>query len=296
VQDAASRTKSRRELQGHDHFDDVSPEVGELNSVSFDEAMAHDPDAALSMLADMTGATDEKLRALARRLAGSIMVDLARRGRTRRRGIGKLVSQPFQPDGGDLDLDASMHGIVTARATASAVDIDDLRINGWVKPATAYCLLVDRSGSMHGTPLANSAIAAAAVSHRAADYSVIAFAGDAVVTKSQDSDKSIEAVVNDVLVLRGAGTTDVALALRSAHVQLARSRAGRKITVLLSDCRATARGDMQAAASGLDELVILAPEGDADDAFTFGRAVGARVVTVAGPSHLPAALAEALGD
>ncbi len=296
MQSAASKTKSRRELQRHDHFDDVSPEVGELNSVAFDEAMAHDPDAALSMLADMTGATDERLRALARRLAGSIMVDVATHGRTRRRGIGKLVSQPFRPDGGDLDLDASMQGIVTARATATAVDIDELRTTGWVKPATAYCLLVDRSGSMHGTPLANAAIAAAAVAHRAADYSVIAFAGDAVVTKSQDSDKSVEAVVNDVLVLRGAGTTDVALALRSAQVQLARSRAGRKIAVLLSDCRATAKGDMHAAAAGLDELVILAPEGDADDAFAFGRAVGARVVTVAGPSHIPAALAEALSD
>lgn len=296
MQQSGSKTKSRQELAKHEQFDEVSPEVGEINQIALDAAMEHDPDATLSMLADMTGATDEKLRALAKRLAGSIMVELGKRGRVRQRGIGKLVSQPYRPDGGDLDLDASLGGILMAKATGTAVAVDELRVTGWVKPATAYCLLVDRSGSMNGTPLATSAVGAAAVSHRAADYSVVAFAGDAVVAKSQDSDKPIEQVVTEVLSLRGAGTTDVALALRIAQEQLARSRAGRKITVLLSDCRATAKGDMRAAAGGLDELVIIAPEGDAEDAIAFGREVGARVVTVAGPSHLPAALAEALGD
>jgi len=44
--------------------------VGELDEVAFAEAMAEEPDEALGMLADLAGATDEKLRALARRLAG----------------------------------------------------------------------------------------------------------------------------------------------------------------------------------------------------------------------------------
>lgn len=294
IQQANSKTKSRRELARHDQFDEVSPEVGQIDEVAFDDAMAHDPDAALAMLADMTGATDEVLRALARRLAGSIMVDLGRQGRTRQRGIATLVSQPFRPDVGDLDLDASLGALITARATRTAVDVDELRVSGWMRPATAYCLLVDRSGSMTGTPLATSAVAAAAVAHRAADFSVVAFAEDAVVAKSQDSDKAAERVVTDVLTLRGFGTTNVALALRTAQIQLSRSRASRKITVLLSDCRSTAKGDMNAAAAGLDELVIIAPAGDADDAFAFGMAVGARVVTVSGPSHIPEALAAAL--
>jgi VWA domain containing CoxE-like protein len=296
IQQANSKTKSRRELARHDQFDEVSPEVGQIDEVAFDDAMARDPDAALAMLADMTGATDEALRTLARRLAGSIMLDLGRRGRTRQRGIGKLVSQPFRPDGGDLDLDSSLGALITARATRTAVDVDELRVSGWMKPATAYCLLVDRSGSMTGTPLATSAVAAAAVAHRAEDFSVVAFAEDAVVAKSQDSDKAAERVVTDVLILRGFGTTNVALALRTAQIQLSRSRASRKITVLLSDCRSTAKGDMKTAAAGLDELVILAPEGDADDAFAFGLAVGARVVTVSGPSDIPGALAAALND
>ena len=51
-------------------FDEVSPEVGTLDPDAFDELLEGDPDAALGLLAAMTGATDEGLRALARRLAG----------------------------------------------------------------------------------------------------------------------------------------------------------------------------------------------------------------------------------
>jgi Mg-chelatase subunit ChlD len=119
---------------------------------------------------------------------------------------------------------------------------------------------------------------------------------DVVVAKSQDVPKSSDQVVNDVLTLRGFGTTDVAGALQAAHQQLSRSRAGRRITVLLSDCRSTVAGDVAAAARSLDELVILAPEGDDDEARKLATSVGARLATIAGPSDIPSALAQVLGD
>jgi hypothetical protein len=295
VNDASRKTTSRRELAKHDNFEQVSPEVGELDESAFDDAMETDPDAALAMLADLTGATDPLLRALAKKLAGRLMLDVAQRGAAQRRGIGKLVRRPYQPDGGDLDLDASFEAIALARATRSLPDTDDLRVTGWMKRTTAYSLLVDRSGSMGGEPLATSAVAAAAIAWRApTDYSVIAFAADAVVAKSQDAEKDADRVINDVLSLRGFGTTDVALALRAATEQLAVSRAARKITVLLSDCRSTVPGDMIAAARSVEELVIVAPDGDSAEAEALGRAVGAPVVTVTGPSDIPRALALAL--
>ena len=105
-------------------------------------------------------------------------------------------------------------------------------------PGTAICLAVDRSGSMGGRPLATAAVAAAAVAWRSPeDYSVLSFGKEVIAAKSQDLAKSNEAVVDAVLALRGFGTTDVAGALTAAAEQLGRSRAGRKITVLLSDCR-----------------------------------------------------------
>lgn len=296
MKEASRRTQGRQSLARHAQFDQVSPEVGELDERAFDDAFAQDPDATLAMLADLTGATDEKLRALARRLAGQLFVDVANRGPVRQRGIGRLATLPYRPDGGDLDMDSSMEAIGLARAAREAVGSEDLRITGWVKPGTALCLLVDRSGSMGGAPLATAALAAAAVAHRARDYSVVAFAANAIVAKSQGSDKAVERVVTDVLTLRGFGTTDVALALRTATAQLQHSRAGRKITLLLSDCRSTTEGDVHAAAAGVDELVILAPADDRADADALGLSVGARVVPVEGPMQLPAALANALGD
>ncbi len=297
VAESARRTASRRELARHEGFEQVSPEVGQLDEEAFRQLMDEDPDRALALLADLTSATDPRLRELARRLAGRIMVDVSRRGRARQRGIGKMVTQPYRPDGGDLDLDASLEAVVEARAAGGWPDAEGLRVRGWRKPATALCLIVDRSGSMGGAPLATSALAAAAVAQRAPeDYSVLAFGPDVVVAKAQDHPKPAGRVVTDVLALRGFGTTDLAGALRAAGAQLQRSPAARRIAVLLSDCRATVPGDVVSVARGLDELCILAPAADADEARALADSVGARLATVEGPSQIADALAAVLEE
>ena len=154
---------------------------------------AVDPDAAMALLADMTRATDARLRELARQLAARLVLDVARRGPARRRGTGRIVSAPFDVAGGDLDVDASSEAIVESRAAAAAVDPERLRIRRWVQPRTALCLLVDRSGSMGGKPLATSAVTAAAVAFRAPDdFSVVSFSKGSVVVKAQDVAAPVE--------------------------------------------------------------------------------------------------------
>ena len=292
---ARRRTTSRRALQQQPHFDEISPEVGELDEEALRDAMEEDPDDTLALLADLTGATDPVLRELARRLAGRLFLDLSRRGPARPRGVGQLRTQRYRPDGGDLDVDASLDALVAARTEGSAVDADDLRVRGWSTPGTAICLLVDRSGSMTGRPLATAAVAAASVAWRSPDdYSVLSFGKDVIAVKSQDGAKSNERVIDGVLALRGFGTTDIAGALTAAAEQLSRSRAGRKIAVLLSDCRATAPGDVIGAARRLDELVIIAPESDSEEADDLAEQVGCRSTTVAGPSDAAAALSRVL--
>jgi Mg-chelatase subunit ChlD len=295
VSKARRKTTSRRSLEQQPHFDEISPEVGELDEDALSKALDEDPDATLALLADLTGATDPKLRELARRMAGRLFLDLAKRGPAAPRGVGRLRTQRYRPDGGDLDVDASLDALVAGRAEGIAVDPDDLRVRSWSTPGTAICLLVDRSGSMTGRPLATAAVAASAVAWRSPeDYSVLSFGKDVVAAKSQDVVRSNEQVVDSVLALRGFGTTDVAAALTAAADQLARSKAGRKITVLLSDCRATAPGDVPAAARRLDELVIVAPESDDTEARELAERVGARLATVSGPSDAAAALARVL--
>jgi Mg-chelatase subunit ChlD len=295
VSKARRKTTSRRSLEQQPHFDEISPEVGELDEDALSKALDDDPDETLALLADLTGATDPKLRELACRLAGRLFLDLAKRGPASPRGVGQLRTQRYRPDGGDLDVDASLDALVVARAEGAAVDPDDLRVRAWSTPGTAICLLVDRSGSMTGRPLATAAVTASAVAWRSPDdYSVLSFGKDVVAAKSQDATRSNEQVIDAVLALRGFGTTDVAGALTAAADQLSRSTAGRKITVLLSDCRATTPGDVPTAARRLDELVIVAPEEDAAEARDLADQVGARFTTVAGPSDAAAALARVL--
>lgn len=293
VANSQKRTTSRRELSRNPRFEQASPEVGELDEQAIHDGLRDDPDETLAMLADLVGATDRKLRELAKRLAATLFIDIARRGPVRPRGVGTLRDLPYRPDGGDLDIDASLEGIMEGRG--GAIDAERLRVRGWVKPTTAICLLVDRSGSMGGKPLATAALAAAAVASRApADYSVLAFGKDILVAKGQLTPKPSELVVNDVLSLRGFGTTDLAGALRMAATQLDRSRAGRKVTVLLSDCRATVDSDPVAAAVCLGDLVVVAPESDADEAQAFAARTGARCITISGPSQVAEALTSAL--
>jgi Mg-chelatase subunit ChlD len=252
--------------------------------------MAADADQALALLADMAAATDPHLRLLARQLAGRVVVELGRRGRLRSGGTGRLATLPWA-EGGDLDLDASLDELVTGRAQRRAPDPGGLRTRRWGRPGTGLSLVVDRSGSMGGERLATAALAAAAVAWRApADYSVVAFAEEAIVVKAQDEHRAAAGVVEDLLRLRGRGTTNLELGLRAAQSQLARSDAATQIVVLLSDGRPTDGGDALGAARALPRLVVIAPRGDAADARTWALAAGARLAEVAGPSDIPAAL------
>lgn len=266
-----------------------------LDEGAFDDLLDDDPDQALSLLADMVGATDERLRELARRLAGRIMVGLARQGLASRRAVGRLTRRPPGASGGDLDVDASLDALVAAQVSGQPIRADELVVAAWERPDTAVCLLVDRSGSMHGARLATAALAAATVALRApTSSSVVAFAKDAVVLGSQDVPRDPDAIVSDLLRLRGIGVTDLGLGLRAAAAQLDRTHAARRLTVLLSDARATAGGDPLEWARQLDELVIIAPEGDSDDARALAAALGARWTTVGGPTSVVDALSVAL--
>ncbi len=282
---------SRRDLDRQEGFADISPELGELDTDAFNEFMDEDSDAALDLLAQMSQATDANLARLARLLAGRLVLDLARTGKARARGVGKLTTIRADIASGDIDLDASMDALVSARVERRPPAIDELRASHWQKPGTAICLLVDRSGSMDGERLASAALAAAVCSWRApTEFAVLAFGDKVVGIKELSQTKPPERVVAEVLALRGHGTTDVALALRAAALQLAPSTATRKLTILLSDAEVTTGGDPVPPARSLDELVILAPADEPEHAQKLIEACGARMAEVAGPTSVLDAL------
>lgn len=263
-----------------------------MDASAIEDAMSENPDEMLSLLADMTGATDVKLRALAQQLAARLVMDLAQAGPTKGRGVGKLRSIRMDETGGDVDLDVSIEPLQMAAATNTPPAIEDLRVRSWTKPETAICLIIDRSGSMNGERLASAAVATAAASQRApTDHAVVAFSDKAIVVKSQSVHRSQDEVVNDIFRLRGSGPTDLALALRAAKAQLARSHATRKRIILMSDCRPTAGTAPELECGGIDELHVIAPADDCEDAQQFAIAVGAKFAALSGPSDVPTVFA-----
>ncbi|WP_324278509.1 hypothetical protein [Blastococcus brunescens] len=115
------------------------------------------------------------------------------------------------------------------------------------------------------------------------------------------ADPRVDVVVNRLCDLRGGGTTDLELALRTAAAQLDRSRAGDRQVLLLSDGLATESPDPVAAARALARLparlhvLALSAEADATaSCAALAAAGGGRVAALHRPSAAPGAVRELL--
>ena len=272
----------RHELSRHARFAEISPEVGVLDERAMSRALAEDP-AVFELLAAMTNATDERLRAAAIRLGSSIVLERARGGRVTMRGISRLRSVRGAADG-DLDIDASIEGISAARAQARPVALDDLTTLHWARAQTAFAVVVDRSGSMNGARLAAAATVAAACALRAPrEHAVLSFAASVDLIRPLASDIAPGVVAERLLRLRAHGITRLSDALKAAGEQLAPARARRRVVILLSDCRATDDDDTLQTARALPELIILAPADDHEQAAQLAGLAGARWAALADP-------------
>jgi len=276
------KTVGRHELSRHARFAEISPEVGVLDERAMSRALAEDP-AVFELLAAMTNATDERLRAAAIRLGSSIVLERARGGRVTMRGISRLRSVRGAADG-DLDIDASIEGISAARAQARPVALDDLTTLHWARAQTAFAVVVDRSGSMNGARLAAAATVAAACALRAPrEHAVLSFAASVDLIRPLASDIAPGVVAERLLRLRAHGITRLSDALKAAGEQLAPARARRRVVILLSDCRATDDDDTLQTARALPELIILAPADDHEQAAQLAGLAGARWAALADP-------------
>ncbi len=287
------KTTGRRELSRHARFAEISPEVGVLDEQALNQALGEDP-AAFELLAAMTNATDESLRAAAIRLSASIVLERARAGRPSMRGISRLRPVRGAADG-DLDIDASIDGVSAARAEARPVSAGDLTTVHWARAHTAFAVVVDRSGSMTGARLAAAATVAAACALRAPrEHAVLSFAASVDLIRPLGSDIAPAVVSERLLRLRGHGITRLADALQAAREQLADARARRRVVILLSDCRTTDDDDTVATARSLPELIILAPADDHEQAAQLADLTGARWAALANPLDAAAILDDLL--
>jgi Mg-chelatase subunit ChlD len=197
--------------------------------------------------------------------------------------------------GGDLDIDLSMDAIAGSRAEGRTPNLEQLIAKDWRRPDLALCLLVDSSGSMTGDRLAAAALTAAACSWRApAEFAVISFNRNVTVHRALSTATPPVRTVTGLLELRGHGVTALAAALNAATEQFSSARATRRVTILLSDCRATDEQDPLPPARSQQELIVLAPAGDHVEAAQLVAAVGARLGLLRSAADAPAAIAAAL--
>lgn len=147
---------------------------------------------------------------------------------------------------------------------------------------------------MSGARLVAAALTAAACASRApSEFAVVSFVREVRVHRALTAHVEV-GVVERLLQLRGHGVTARASALRRSADQLAPARAQRRVTVLLSDCRATDDGDPVPPAWALEELLILAPGDDSAEAAASAALSGARWEPMHAAADAPSALARLL--
>lgn len=201
-----------------------------------------------------------------------MFVRMARQGLPARRGLRRLVT--VRGAEGDLELDRTLDRTGGLRPRRP----EDFVVRRWAAAERAICLLVDRSGSMKGEAVAMAALAAAAVviaGGEHSDCSVVAFSDRPIVLQSQGQRRPPGDLVAELLTLRGLGTTDLASALAAAASQLGRAASPDRLTVLMSDCLATAGSDPVASFRGVDRLHVLGTSLD-PDSLAAGRALARR--------------------
>jgi magnesium chelatase subunit D len=296
VENRERATVSRDQLAAaHDGFGEVSPALGRLDEGALRDELVRDEDAAVALLADLAVATDPQLRREARRLARGLLPPLGRAGEPRRAGTRRLVSRA-ELSAGELDLDRTLERSAGRRPRDPA----DLVVRRFAAAPRAVCLLVDRSGSMSGHAVALAAVAAAAIVGARSQRlrcSVVAFAAEPLVLLGDGSPRAAGAIVDDLLSLRGHGTTDLARALHAAADQLQAVPPGGRTALLMSDAQFTAGEDPLAAAARLDCLHVLGTSEEPDSitaATRLARRGGGRYLPAARLSQLAESLRFAL--
>lgn len=296
-----ARRSSRDQLsRSNPDFDAVSPQAGELDTAAVADLAARDPDAAARVLAAAARAFDPRLRSAARALAARLPVGTPRRGIPDRPGTSRVVTRR-EPTGSDVDLDATL----AARGGEPHWRAEHLHTRGWRSTGRATVLLVDASGSVAGDELAAAVLTAAALVQRTRpgdELGVVAFWSRAVVLRPLSADPRVDVVVDRLCDLRGGGTTDLELALRTAAALIARSRAADRQVLLLSDGLATESPDPVNAAAALAriparlQVLALSPEEEAmASCAALAAAGGGRVAALHRPSQAPGAVRELLG-
>jgi Mg-chelatase subunit ChlD len=229
------------------------------------DAGTTDEPAELIPLADLEAEStvDRVTRARARQIARRLAVPRPRRDRRPRRGVGELVSRPWNAGSDELDLERTLEAIAGNPYPEAA----DVVVRERVRQRRSVVLVVDVSGSMKGERVRTAAATVGALAGELArdDLSVVAFWSDAAVLVRPGEQVAPLAVLDLLLRVPAQGLTNVSFALETAARQLTGVPPRNARVLLLSDCVHNAGPDPRLAAAHLPRLdVLLDTSGEVD--------------------------------
>ncbi|MHA1372378.1 MAG: vWA domain-containing protein, partial [Promethearchaeota archaeon] len=150
------------------------------------------------------------------------------------RGIYKHRMQyvPYQTE---LDVPATILNVCTKPRTHISVS-DFVGVQRSQK-RRACVLILDTSGSMYGHLIFNAALTAAILSYnmRENDYAIVTFNTDSSVLKGMHEKKAINRIIDEILETRASGYTNITAGLRNGLIEMRRSRATKKFSILITD-------------------------------------------------------------
>jgi len=191
----------------------------------------------------------------AQEIAARLAMRRPRLDATARRGLGDLAALRSRDSADDIDIDATLEGLVANPVPRA----EDIVVRERIRSRRSVVLAVDVSGSMRGERVRTAAATVGALSAALArdDLAVIAFWSDAAILVPLGQRVAPRAVLETLMRIPARGLTNVTFPLELAQQQLRGAASTEARVLLLSDCVHNAGPDPRTVAGGLPRLDVL---------------------------------------
>jgi hypothetical protein len=155
---------------------------------------------------------------------------------------GAVRTMPFQFNAHELDIDASIEGLIAEAKPVNGrlafTNYADFSVIERARRPCAYSVMLDESRSMRGSKSAAAALVTAVLllNLRTEDhFAVTGFSDESRVIRPLGQRKVHESILQDILDISPGGCTDVAKGLKSGISELNKGGACHPIGILVSD-------------------------------------------------------------
>jgi len=147
---------------------------------------------------------------------------------------GEPVTEYFRFQSDDIDLDRTIESITQNLSTS----YENIFVHDRKRHKRAAVIMIDASGSMHGTNLSIAAIAASSLAMNLNvrdEYCVVLFSEKYNVFKKMDQPRHLDEVINGILNILPEGRTNISIGLLAGLQELRKSPVNQKMGILLTD-------------------------------------------------------------